>query len=71
VSDKRSLGDEEIAMVPSLTTFEDSALIQLALAGENECFMVLANRYLPSVRKRIAAMVRNSADVDDLLQGSY
>jgi RNA polymerase sigma factor (sigma-70 family) len=55
-------------MVPSLTTFEDRALIQLALAGENECFMVLANRYLPSVRKRIAAMVRNSADVDDLLQ---
>ena len=55
-------------MVPAVTTFADSALIQLALAGQNECFMVLANRYLPSVRKRVAAMVRNAADVDDLLQ---
>ena len=55
-------------MVPPLKTFEDSVLIRLTLAGESEWFMVLANRYLPSVRKRLTAMVRNSADVDDLLQ---
>src|ERR1700676_3696682 len=55
-------------MVPPLTTFEDSALIKLALAGQNECFMVLANRYLPSVRRRIASIVPNTTDVDDLLQ---
>jgi len=55
-------------MVPPIATFEDSALIKLALAGQNECFMILANRYLPSVRRRIASIVRNRADVDDLLQ---
>jgi len=55
-------------MVPPIATFEDSVLIKLALAGQNECFMALANRYLPGVRRRIASMVRNTADVDDLLQ---
>jgi RNA polymerase sigma-70 factor (ECF subfamily) len=55
-------------MFPPIATFEDSALIKLALAGEDECFMVLANRHLPSVRRRIASIIRNTADVDDLLQ---
>ncbi len=55
-------------MVPPLAIFEDSALIKLALAGQTEYFMVLTNRHLPSVRRRIASMVPNRADVDDLLQ---
>ena len=63
-----SLETKEIAMAPPLTTFEDSTLIKLALAGQDECFMVLTNRYLPSVRRRIASIVRNTADVDDLVQ---
>src|ERR1700693_5341540 len=57
-----------IAMVPLLATFEDSALIKLALAGQTECFMVLTNRHLPAVRRRIGSIVPNRADVDDLLQ---
>jgi RNA polymerase sigma-70 factor, ECF subfamily len=57
----------EIAMAP-LATFEDSALIQLALAGQTECFTVLTNRHLPAVRRRIGPMVPNATDVDDLLQ---
>ena len=55
-------------MVPPLATFEDSALIKLALAGQTECFMVLTNRHLPAVRRRIGSIVPNTADVDDLLQ---
>jgi RNA polymerase sigma-70 factor, ECF subfamily len=51
-----------------LATFEDSALIQLALAGQTECFTVLTNRHLPAVRRSIGPMVPNATDVDDLLQ---
>jgi len=55
-------------MVPILATFDDSALLKLTLAGQTECFTVLTNRHLPAVRKRIAWMVGNAADADDLLQ---
>src|ERR1700704_1583389 len=55
-------------MVPPLASFEDSALIKLALAGQTECFTVLTNRHLPGLRRRIGSMVRNTTDVDDLLQ---
>jgi RNA polymerase sigma-70 factor (ECF subfamily) len=55
-------------MSPAIATIEDSALIKLALAGQNECFMVLTNRHLPAVRRHIGSMLPNSADVDDLLQ---
>ncbi len=55
-------------MATPLATFEDSALIKLALAGQTECFTVLANRHLPAVRRRIGSMVPNTTDVDDLFQ---
>jgi RNA polymerase sigma-70 factor (ECF subfamily) len=58
----------EITMSSPIATFEDSALIKLAVAGQNECFVVLMNRYLPSVKKRIASIVRNTTDVEDILQ---
>jgi RNA polymerase sigma-70 factor, ECF subfamily len=51
-----------------LATFEDSALIKLALAGQTESFTVLTNRHLPAVRRRIGSMVPNTTDTDDLLQ---
>lgn len=58
----------EIAMTPPLATFEDSALIKLALAGQTECFAVLMDRHLVAVRRRIASMVGNAADAEDVLQ---
>ncbi|MGD1094638.1 MAG: sigma-70 family RNA polymerase sigma factor [Bryobacteraceae bacterium] len=58
----------EIAMAPALATFEDSALIRLALAGQTECFTVLTNRHLDAVKRRIGSMVPNTTDADDLLQ---
>src|SRR5260370_12130487 len=55
-------------MDPLLVTFEDSALIKLALAGQTECFAVLMDRHLAPIRRRIGSMVRNTTDADDLLQ---
>ena len=57
-------------MAPYLATFEDSTLIKLALAGQTECFAVLMDRHKSVVRRRIASMVQNKADADDLLQES-
>jgi RNA polymerase sigma-70 factor (ECF subfamily) len=53
---------------PPTATFEDSALIQQALAGQSECFEVLINRHLPAVRARVRLMAPNTADVEDILQ---
>jgi RNA polymerase sigma-70 factor (ECF subfamily) len=55
-------------MTPSLATFTDCTLVELTLAGQDECFTVLMDRHLAVVRKRISAMVRNATDVDDLVQ---
>ncbi len=55
-------------MALSLATSEDSALIELALAGQTEGFMVLMDRHLAAVKGRIHSMVRNPTDGDDLLQ---
>ena len=55
-------------MAVVLSTFEDSALIQLALVGQTECFTVLMNRHLPTVRKRIRSIVPNASDAEDVLQ---
>jgi RNA polymerase sigma-70 factor (ECF subfamily) len=52
----------------ALANLEDSALINLILAGRTECFMVLMNRHLPAVRKSIGAMMSNKSDADDVLQ---
>jgi RNA polymerase sigma-70 factor (ECF subfamily) len=51
-----------------LESFEDSALIKMALAGQTECFAVLMNRHLPAVRRRIRAIVQNSTDAEDVVQ---
>ena len=55
-------------MTPSLASFEDGALIDLALAGQTGSFDVLMARHLSAVRKRIVSIVPNATDADDLLQ---
>ena len=55
-------------MTPTFATFEDSALIKLALAGQAECFAVLMDRHLFAIRRRISSMVQNPADAEDVLQ---
>jgi RNA polymerase sigma-70 factor (ECF subfamily) len=55
-------------MKPSFADLEDSALINLALAGQPECFAILMDRYLVSVRGLIRSRVQNAAEADDVLQ---
>jgi RNA polymerase sigma-70 factor (ECF subfamily) len=55
-------------MSPTLAAIEDSALIELALAGQSECFTLLMDRHLGAVRRRVRSMVRSAADLEDLLQ---
>jgi RNA polymerase sigma-70 factor, ECF subfamily len=55
-------------MSPALAAVEDSALIEMALAGQSECFTLLMDRHLAAVRRRIRSMVRSAEDLDDLLQ---
>src|ERR1700687_835168 len=55
-------------MTPSMATFEDSALIKLALAGQAECFTVLMDRHLAAVKGRIGSMAPNASDAEDILQ---
>lgn len=51
-----------------LATYEDSALIKLTLLGRPECFAALMDRHSAAVRRRIASLVKNPADTDDLCQ---
>ena len=55
-------------MTSAIATLDDSKLIEMALAGEVECFAALMDRHVAAVKKRILGMVRSSEDADDLLQ---
>jgi RNA polymerase sigma-70 factor (ECF subfamily) len=55
-------------MNPPLATYEDSTLIKLTLRGQAECFAALMDRHSVAVKRRIASLVRNPADKDDLFQ---
>jgi RNA polymerase sigma-70 factor (ECF subfamily) len=60
--------EETDTMTPTLATFEDSILIQRALAGQSDCFAALIERHVATVKRRIGSMVQNLADREDLLQ---
>lgn len=55
-------------MTTQLTTFEDNALIEMALNGQPECFSILTDRHHSNVRRRLIQMVGNTADADDIMQ---
>jgi RNA polymerase sigma-70 factor (ECF subfamily) len=55
----------EMALTSQL---QDGALIKLVLAGRADCFTVLMDRHLATVRKRIGTLARNAAEAEDLLQ---
>jgi RNA polymerase sigma-70 factor, ECF subfamily len=57
-----------VSMKPNAAQLEDSALIELTLAGETACFNVLIDRHQASVRTRIRSMTRKTEDEDDLVQ---
>jgi len=55
-------------MSSGMSTLDDAALVQMALAGQGECFSELMHRHKKMVRARVVSIVRNSADVDDAVQ---
>jgi RNA polymerase sigma factor (sigma-70 family) len=59
----------EKTMQMALTSqLQDGALIELVLAGRADCFAVLMDRHLATIKKRIGRLVRNAAEAEDLLQ---
>jgi RNA polymerase sigma-70 factor (ECF subfamily) len=63
--DEKNEGDH---MSTAFDALDDSKLIEMALAGEVECFAALMDRLIAGVKKRILGMVRSADDADDLLQ---
>ena len=51
-----------------ISTLDDAALVQMAQAGQGECFGELMRRHKNMVRARVVSIVRNSPDVDDVVQ---
>jgi len=51
-----------------MSTLDDAALVQMALAGQGECFAELMHRHKNRVRARVVSIVRNSPDVEDVVQ---
>jgi len=63
-SNKNSAGE----IVSPLATCEDEVLIQMAVAGRNDCFSLLMCRHLAAVKKQIRFLISNEADVEDVVQ---
>ena len=55
-------------MISKTAKLDDTALVQMALAGHGECFGELLLRHENVVRARVVSVVRNSPDVDDVVQ---
>jgi len=58
---KSALGDP-------VRSLDDKALIEMTLAGRNECFDVLMDRHLGVIRKRVDSMIPNKAEAEDVVQ---
>src|SRR5271163_2718228 len=52
----------------AVSALDDKALIEMTLAGHNECFDVLMDRHLGAIRKRVDSMIPNRAEAEDVLQ---
>ena len=61
----------ECNMTRPIAGFEDRTLIEMAVAGDNECFSVLMERHGSAVKKCIRAMVTDNSDVEDLAQDTF
>jgi RNA polymerase sigma-70 factor, ECF subfamily len=58
----------KVALNATVRALDDKALIEMTLAGHNECFDVLMDRHLYVMRKRVDSMIRNKAEAEDVLQ---
>jgi RNA polymerase sigma-70 factor (ECF subfamily) len=55
-------------MISYLAACADAVLIQMAIAGRNDCFSLLMDRHLAAVKRRLRFMVSNEADLEDVVQ---
>jgi len=55
-------------MPNAMANLDETALVQMALAGQSECFGEIMHRHKKMVRARVTSIVRNSPDVDDVVQ---
>jgi len=55
-------------MMSSLEASADAVLIQMAIAGRNDCFSLLMGRHLDAVKRRLRFTVSNEADLEDVVQ---
>jgi RNA polymerase sigma-70 factor (ECF subfamily) len=55
-------------LVAAVRSLDDKALIQMTLAGHNECFDELMDRHLWLIRKRVDSIIPNKAESEDVLQ---
>jgi RNA polymerase sigma-70 factor, ECF subfamily len=62
---------EYYGMTQSGLTLKDNTLVELALAGQTECFSVLMNRHAAAVRKHLSRLVRDRWDLDDVVQDTF
>jgi RNA polymerase sigma-70 factor (ECF subfamily) len=52
----------------AVSALDDKTLIEMTLAGHNECFDVLMDRHLRVIRKRVDSIISNKAEAEDVLQ---
>ena len=55
-------------MISSPAACADAALIQMSIAGRDDCFSLLMDRHLAAVKKRLSFVVSNDADLEDVIQ---
>jgi len=56
------------AVDPKLKSLADKVLIDLTLAGRQECFGALMDRHMDCVRRRINGLIPNTSDAEDIAQ---
>jgi RNA polymerase sigma-70 factor (ECF subfamily) len=58
-------------MTQSGLKLKDNALVELALAGQTDCFSDLMNRHAAAVRNCLSRLLQNRSDLDDVVQDTF
>ena len=58
-------------MTENMATLDDRTLIEMTIAGQTECFSALTDRYATAARKCISVIVKQTSDIEDILQNTF
>jgi len=58
-------------MPTSIAALDDTALVQMVVAGHGEYFDELMRRYKKMIRAQVVSILRNSSDVEDVVQDVF